>query len=101
MPDRQEPVWLRKHLQPGEGNLGMELSRYIPSDPPERQGQSPQRGLHVAWAVVRHPFWITVSGADIQLKCQPGGSLHLPHPSGVVIHPDSRMGADSSPINTY
>lgn len=45
-----------------------------------------------AWAVMRHRFWSAVSGADIPLNCQIGGGLLLPHPNGVVIHPDARIG---------
>lgn len=45
-----------------------------------------------ALAVMRHRFWSVVSGADIPLNCQLGGGLLLPHPNGVVIHPDARVG---------
>ncbi len=43
-------------------------------------------------AALRHRFWSAVSGADIPLTCQIGGGLRLPHPNGVVIHPDARIG---------
>lgn len=33
-----------------------------------------------------------MTGADIPLNCQLGGGLLLPHPNGVVIHPDARVG---------
>ena len=35
-----------------------------------------------------------VSGADIPLNCQIGGGLLLPHPNGVVIHPDAEIGCN-------
>lgn len=44
------------------------------------------------WAVVRHGFWSVTSGADIPLTCLIGGGLLLPHPNGVVIHPEARIG---------
>jgi serine O-acetyltransferase len=42
--------------------------------------------------VIRHHFWSAVAGADIPLNCQIGGGLLLPHPNGVVVHPDAKIG---------
>lgn len=42
--------------------------------------------------VLRHRFWSVVTGADIPLNCRLGGGLLLPHPNGVVIHPDAVIG---------
>ncbi len=44
--------------------------------------------------VIRHRFWSTVCGAEIDLNCQIGGGLLLPHPNGIVIHPDSTIGVN-------
>ena len=43
-------------------------------------------------AVLRHRFWSVVTGADIPLNCKIGGGLLLPHPNGIVIHPDASIG---------
>lgn len=43
-------------------------------------------------AVLRHRFWSAVSGADIPLNTRIGGGLLLPHPNGIVIHPDVVIG---------
>jgi serine O-acetyltransferase len=43
-------------------------------------------------AVLRHRVWGVVTGADIPLMCRIDGGLLLPHPNGVVIHPDTRIG---------
>jgi serine O-acetyltransferase len=44
-------------------------------------------------AVLRHRFWSVVSGADIPVNTQRlGGGLLLPHPQGVVIHPEAEVG---------
>ncbi len=45
-------------------------------------------------AVFRHRFWSVVTGADIPLNSQIGGGLLLPHPNGVVIHPDAKIGVN-------
>src|SRR3984893_225458 len=44
--------------------------------------------------VIRHRFWSVVTGADIPLNCQIGGGLLIPHPNGIVIHPDARIGVN-------
>ena len=54
------------------------------------------RGVFTGWlrrfAVLRHRWWTVVTGADIPLNCKLGGGLLLPHPNGVVIHPDAEIG---------
>jgi serine O-acetyltransferase len=44
--------------------------------------------------VVRHRFWSVVAGADIPLNCHIGGGLLIPHPNGIVIHPDAAIGVN-------
>jgi serine O-acetyltransferase len=44
--------------------------------------------------VLRYRFWSVVTGADIPLNCQIGGGLLIPHPNGIVIHPDARIGVN-------
>ena len=44
--------------------------------------------------VLRHRFWSVVSGADIPLNCSLGGGLLIPHPNGIVIHPDATIGVN-------
>jgi serine O-acetyltransferase len=46
------------------------------------------------WLVVRHRFWSVVTGADIPLTCRIGGGLLIPHPNGIVVHPDARIGVN-------
>lgn len=44
------------------------------------------------WAVLRYRFWSAVTGADIPLNCKIAGGLLMPHPNGIVIHPDAEIG---------
>lgn len=44
------------------------------------------------FVVLRHRFWSAVTGADIPLDSHIGGGLLLPHPNGIVIHPEARIG---------
>jgi serine O-acetyltransferase len=60
------------------------------------QRLSSSRGVFAGWlrrfAVLRHRWWTIVTGADIPLNCKIGGGLLLPHPNGIVIHPDAEIG---------
>lgn len=43
-------------------------------------------------AICCHRFWSIVTGADIPLSTQIDGGLLMPHPNGIVIHPDVTIG---------
>lgn len=43
------------------------------------------------WVAV-HWFWSLVTQSEIHLTTEIGGGLLLPHPTGIIIHPDSRIG---------
>ena len=44
------------------------------------------------WWALQHRFWSVVTGADIPLAARIGGGVILPHPNGIVIHPDAVIG---------
>jgi len=44
------------------------------------------------FVVLQYRFWSAVSGADIPLDSNIGGGLLLPHPNGIVIHPQACIG---------
>jgi serine O-acetyltransferase len=54
----------------------------------ERTRSSPFR----RWHILRYRFWSIVTGAEIPLGTRIGGGLLLPHPNGIVIHPDAEIG---------
>lgn len=43
-------------------------------------------------AVLRHRFWSVATGADIPVDCDIAGGLLMPHPNGIVIHPQAKIG---------
>lgn len=43
-------------------------------------------------AVLRHHFWSAVSGANIPLNSKLGKGFKIPHPNGVVVHPNAHIG---------
>src|SRR6056297_410577 len=49
------------------------------------------RVMQKRW-VLAHRFWSVVAQADIPLNCKIEGGLMLPHPNGVVIHPNVTIG---------
>ena len=59
-----------------------------------RQKKGFAAGFFLKWFVVRHRFWSAITGADIPLNCNIGGGLLIPHPNGIVIHPDARIGVN-------
>lgn len=92
MIDSTEPDWSREHIKVGEWNPGKRLLGCVRDYQRYKEKKPPLHRLRVAWAVLRHRFWSSVSGADIPLNCRIGGGLLLPHPNGVVIHPDALVG---------
>lgn len=43
-------------------------------------------------AVLQHRFWSVITGADIPINSTIAGGLLIPHPNGIVIHPDAKIG---------
>lgn len=86
-----EADWQREILAFGEWNPGKRLLASVRDY--QRWRNTGLRGFPLSrWAVLRHRFWSAVSGADIPLNCVIGGGLRIPHPNGVVIHPNARIG---------
>jgi serine O-acetyltransferase len=42
--------------------------------------------------ILRHRFWSVITGADIPVNCQIEGGLLIPHPNGIVLHPEVKIG---------
>ncbi len=57
-----------------------------------RHSRSPLAWAAKKWWVMAHQFWSLVTQAEISLTADIGGGLLLPHPNGIVIHPDATLG---------
>lgn len=57
----------------GGGVLGRCLSRY--------------------W-VMNHRFWSLMCQSELHLTTQVGGGLRLTHPTGIIVHPDAKIGVN-------
>lgn len=83
------PDWSREALTPGAWDPGRSLLSSI------RRYQCATGMFALVKkkiAVLQHRFWSAISGADIPLNAHIGGGLLIPHPNGIVIHPDAKIG---------
>src|SRR5688572_2288423 len=87
------PDWTRempkRFWDPGR-KLLLSIRRYQHS----RSKKGPLFALIRRWFVLRHRIWSVVTGADIPLNCRIGGGLLIPHPNGIVVHPDATIGVN-------
>jgi serine O-acetyltransferase len=83
---REEP---RQFWDPGR-----KLLRTIRKYQAWKQRPGPVAVYYCKLLVLRHRFWTAVTGAEIPLTCQIGGGLLIPHPNGIVIHPEARIGVN-------
>jgi serine O-acetyltransferase len=85
------PDWSREALS-GEYSPGKRLLKSI-----RDYGRLSARGgllwmVARPFVVARHRFWSAVAGADIPVNSRIAGGLLLPHPNGVVVHPEAEIG---------
>lgn len=87
-----QPDWSRERKRLFEWAPSRSLLACIRSYQRHSVKQSPMAALPRALAILRHRLWSVITGADIPLNCKLGGGLLLPHPNGIVIHPDVEIG---------
>lgn len=86
------PDWRREQKAFWDWNPGKSLLASIRSYQHHKESGSVFSALLKKLAVVRHRFWSVVAGADIPINTRIGGGLLMPHPNGIVIHPDVVIG---------
>ena len=87
-----EPDWSREAKRLFEWSPGRSLLASLRGYQRWRASRLPWAPIMRKLCVLRHRFWSAVSGADIPLNCRIGGGLLMPHPNGIVIHPDVTLG---------
>lgn len=85
--DAEVPDWSREEFAWWEWIPSRRLLRSIR----DYQGAPGRPHLRML-AVLRHRFWSLITGTDIPLNASLGGGLLMPHPNGIVIHPDVKIG---------
>ena len=87
------PDWTREKPR-GFWDPGPKLLRTIRGYQRWRRRTGPVAYLVCKMYVFRHRAWSAITGSDIPLNCQIGGGLLLPHPNGIVIHPEAKVGVN-------
>jgi len=88
----ETPDWSREHKAWAEWEPSRALLASIRSYQRHAAAGHPWSGVLRRLAVLRHRWWSVVTGADIPLNCRIEGGLLLPHPNGIVIHPEAHIG---------
>ncbi len=86
------PDWRRESFALGRWDPSKRLLRTIRYYQSLREKRGGLSFLLRTFTVMRHRFWSAVTGTDIPLNCRIGGGLLIPHPNGIVIHPDAEIG---------
>lgn len=95
-PDRPSSFtedWDREKCSRFEWNPSRQLLRALRDYTRAREKRGASGYLQRKLAILRHRFWSAVSGAEIPLNSSRiAGGLMMPHPNGVVIHPEAVIG---------
>ena len=86
------PDWTREHCRPWTWHPARQVLRAIRDYQRARESLGLLARTQGKLAVLRHRFWSAVSGSDVPLNSSIAGGLLLPHPNGVVLHPEARIG---------
>lgn len=91
-PSATHPDWSREACGRWEWKPTRQLLRTVRDYQRLGSRRDPAARLLRKTCALRHRFWSAVCGADVPLNCKLGGGLHMPHPFGIVIHPNAEIG---------
>lgn len=92
-PSGEHVDWSREACPPLAWRPARQLLRALRDYRAARERGGVRGVLEGKVAVLRHRFWSAVSGAEIPLNASRiDGGLLIPHPNGVVIHPEAKIG---------
>jgi serine O-acetyltransferase len=84
--------WSREAVASWAWNPGRQLLRALREYQALLRADGVPSAPRKASVIARHRFWSAVCGADIPVNANIGGGLLIPHPNGIVIHPDALVG---------
>lgn len=85
------PDWSREQVR-GFWDPGPKLLRAIRRYQAAQAKGGIAARLAAKWWVLSHRFWSVVTQSEIHLHMHMDGGLRLPHPTGIIIHPESTIG---------
>jgi serine O-acetyltransferase len=91
-PSALVPDWSRERCGVLEWQPSRKLMRSLRDYASARERGGFVGAVLTRCAVLRNRFWSAVTGADIPLNSKIDGGFMLPHPNGVVVHPDATIG---------
>jgi len=86
------PDWTREHKRWLQWAPARSLLASIRSYQRHSVSPNPLSIVLKRVAIIRHRWWTVITGADIPIDVRIEGGLLLPHPNGIVIHPNARIG---------
>ncbi|MDB4991615.1 MAG: serine acetyltransferase [Myxococcaceae bacterium] len=87
------PNWAREACGQFEWHPSRQLIKSLRDYSRARERTDSIGVLKRKWSVLRHRFWSAVTGAEIPINAaRIAGGLMMPHPNGVVIHPEAVIG---------
>jgi serine O-acetyltransferase len=88
----EDPDWSREACLPFQWKPSRQLIRALRDYQAARASATTWGLVRSKFAVLRHRFWSAITGADIPLNATIEGGFLIPHPNGVVVHPDAHIG---------
>lgn len=86
-----EPDWSREAVR-GAWDAGRKLLRAVRRHKALEGRPGPLAAIARLYWKQNHRLWSILTQCEIQLGSAIGGGLLLPHPTGIVVHPDARIG---------
>ena len=86
-----DPDWSREAVT-RFWDPGPKLIRALRRCQAERSKSGPVAWLAAKYWVLVHRFWSVITQSELHLHMQIGGGLRLPHPTGVIVHPNAVIG---------
>jgi serine O-acetyltransferase len=85
------PDWAREQVT-GFWDPGRKLLRAIRKYQAARARGGIFGRITAKYWVLNHLWWSTLCQSELHLNTQIGGGLLLPHPTGIIVHPESKVG---------
>lgn len=87
-----EPDWTREQKRFFEWNPSRSLLKSVRCHQKWKESNSILASVCKKLTILQYRFWSIVTGAEIPINANIGGGLLIPHPNGIVIHPDAIIG---------